>query len=286
MDYARPASVEEAVALLAGGGWRPLAGGTDVYPALGEAPLPALLDLTGIPALAGVRTEGDGIRIGALTTWSALVATPLPAAFDALKAAAREVGGVQVQNTGTVAGNICNASPAADGMPPLLALDAVVELTGPDGARRVPLGEFVVGPRQTLKRPEEIVTALFVPQPGAIARSAFLKLGARTHLVISIAMTAAVVTLDEAGRVARAALSVGACGPVARRLADAEAAVVGLAPGEATDAALAVADLPELSPIDDVRATAAYRQAAARRLLARTVRLAGGAGEDGQGAVA
>ncbi|MEO0959466.1 MAG: FAD binding domain-containing protein [Pseudomonadota bacterium] len=280
MNYARPASVEEAVALLSAGGWRPLAGGTDVYPALGEAAAPSLLDLTGIGALRGVRDEGAVLRIGALATWTEVIEAPLPPAFDALKAAAREVGGVQVQNAGTVAGNICNASPAADGMPPLLALDAVVEVAGGAGRRSVPLSAFVTGPRRTSLAPEEIVTALRVPKAHADARSAFLKLGARTHLVISIAMVAAVVRLDAAGRVAAAALALGACGPVARRLATVETALEGCLPGAETDAAIVAAPMPEISPIDDVRATAAYREAAAREIVARAVRQAASCGAE------
>lgn len=272
--------MEEAVALLSAGGWRPLAGGTDVYPALGETAVPPFLDLTGIGALRGVRDEGAVLRIGALATWTEVIEAPLPPAFDALKAAAREVGGVQVQNAGTVAGNICNASPAADGMPPLLALDAVVEVAGGAGRRSVPLSAFVTGPRQTCLAPGEIVTALRVPRPAAKARSAFLKLGARTHLVISIAMVAAVVRLDAAGRVAAAALALGACGPVARRLATVETALEGCLPGAETDAAIVAAPMPEISPIDDVRATAAYREAAAREIVARAVRQAASCGAE------
>ncbi|MEM8622521.1 MAG: FAD binding domain-containing protein, partial [Pseudomonadota bacterium] len=172
MQMLRPESVEEAVAALAQGGWRPLAGGTDVYPSLGQAPVPPLLDLTGIAAMRGISIGTDTIRIGALATWSDVVAAPLPPAFDALKTAAQQVGGVQVQNAGTVAGNICNASPAADGVPPLLALDASVELAGPAARRVLPPGAFITGVRQTALHADEIVTAILVPSPDPSARSA------------------------------------------------------------------------------------------------------------------
>ena len=123
--FLRPTSLREAVDALARPGIQILAGGTDFYPALGDRHLSApVLDITAVPELSGIREEPSQFRIAGGTTWSELVATPLPRCFDALKAAAREVGSIQIQNRGTVAGNLCNASPAADGVPPLLALDA------------------------------------------------------------------------------------------------------------------------------------------------------------------
>src|SRR5712671_6018930 len=138
-----------------------LSGGTDFYPALGDriAQEP-VMDISGLRELRGVSTEANYIRIGGLTTWSDIIRAPLPRCFDALKAAAREVGSVQIQNRGTVAGNLCNASPAADGVPPLLALDAEVELVSTSGMRRMPLGDFITGNRKTLRRPDEMLTAV------------------------------------------------------------------------------------------------------------------------------
>src|SRR4029077_16016992 len=105
-------------------------------------------DISALGELRGVSTEANYIRVGGLTTWSDIIRTPLPRCFDALKSAAREVGSVQIQNRGTVAGNLCNASPAADGVPPLLALDAEVELVSKVGVRRMPLADFIVGNRK------------------------------------------------------------------------------------------------------------------------------------------
>src|SRR5205814_5941824 len=127
-----------------------LAGGTDFYPALGERlPQGDVIDITALREIRGISVEPTYFRIGGLTTWTEIVRTPLPRCFDALKAAAREIGSVQIQNRGTVAGNLCNASPAADGVPPLLALDAEVELASAAGKRRLALAEFITGNRKT-----------------------------------------------------------------------------------------------------------------------------------------
>src|SRR4029079_5836969 len=131
-----------------------------------------------------------GWQIGALATWTDLVEAPLPPLFDGLKAAALAIGGLHIPARGTVVGNVCNASPAADGLPNLLALDAQVELTARGAARIVPIGEFVTGNRRTVRGPEELVPGRFVPAPlpRTHVRSTFEKLGSRAYLVISIAM--------------------------------------------------------------------------------------------------
>ena len=200
-EYLRPDGLSEALAALR----RPhtvLAGGTDFYPArVGRAIDEDVLDITAIAALRGISAGAEGWRLGATTTWSELLDAELPPLFDGLKQAAREVGGRQIQNAGTLAGNLCNASPAADGVPPLLALDAEVELAGPAGARRLPLAAFITGNRRTALAPGELMVAIHVRKPTHEARSAFLKLGARRYLVISIAMAAATLEID-GGRIA------------------------------------------------------------------------------------
>jgi CO/xanthine dehydrogenase FAD-binding subunit len=271
MSYLRPRTVEEAVEMLA----EPaciLAGGTDVFPALVDRPAPArIVDISRIEGLSSISLEPGLVRIGARTTWSALVRAPLPPAFAMLKQAAREVGSVQIQNAATIAGNLVNASPAADGVPPLLALDAAVEIAGPGGRRRLPLSAFVTGYRQTALAPGELVTAILVPRTIEDGRSAFLKLGARRYLVISIAMVAAVVRL-EAGRVAEARVAVGACSAVAQRLPGLEDALAGADLAAVPLSSLVTADhLDGLDPIDDVRATAAYRRDAALELVRRAL---------------
>src|SRR3954468_20235002 len=178
-NYLRPARLEEALQALARP-WTVLAGGTDFYPArVGRAIDENVLDITALDGLRGIACGPDGWRLGATTTWSELLETDLPALFDGLKHGARELGGRQIQNAGTLAGNLCNASPAADGVPPLLAIDAEVELAGPSGARRLPLASFITGNRRTALAPGELMVALHVRKPEHEARSAFLKLGAR-----------------------------------------------------------------------------------------------------------
>lgn len=272
MTYFQPRTLDEALGVLARGEGRILAGGTDVFPALGDGQLDRpVVDISGVAGLAGIISTPDHVRIGGRTRWSEIIRAALPPCFDALKAAAREVGSVQIQNAGTIAGNLCNASPAADGVPPLLALDAEVELASSVGVRRLPLGDFITGYRRTAARPDELVTAILVPRTIERGRSAFLKLGARKYLVISIAMVAAIVEADGEGRVVQARVAVGACSAVAQRLPALEAALVGR-PAHAGLGAMAEAGhLADLSPIDDVRATAEYRRHAALSLVRRAL---------------
>lgn len=271
-SYARPTELDEALAVLAAGRALVLAGGTDVYPARVGRPLDEnVLDITAIGSLGGIARRGDAVRIGALATWSDLVAADLPASFDGLKQAAREIGGRQIQNAGTIAGNLCNASPAADGVPCLMALDAAIVLRSRAGERRLALADFILGNRRTALRPDELLVAIDVPAPAPGAAGIFLKLGARKYLVISIAMVAAVVAPDGAGRVARASVCVGACSAVARRLPLLEAALAGRKLGAALGDAASPEHLAPLAPIDDVRGTADYRRDAALTLVRRAL---------------
>lgn len=268
-SYARPTRLNDALQSLARGNPTILAGGTDFYPArVGRPPAGDMLDISAIRELRGIREAGDHWRIGATTTWTDLIEARLPALFDGLKLAAREIGGVQIQNSGTLGGNICNASPAADGVPALLSLDAGVELASTRGVRTVAIGDFILGPRHTVRRPDELVVALRIPRPRHAARSGFLKLGARRYLVISISMVA-VVLEHEAGVVRRATVAVGACSAVARRMLELEFVLT----GQPLDASLAFCvrndHLARLGPIDDVRGSATYRMDATLTLLRR-----------------
>jgi CO/xanthine dehydrogenase FAD-binding subunit len=137
--YVRPATLEDALDRLRPD-LRVLAGGTDLMVGANEAAFTGdLLDISRLHELSGLRREGGEVSFGGAMTWSAIAHAKLPPAFDALKAAAREIGAIQVQNQGTLAGNLCNASPAADGVPPLLAVGAEVELVSRRGARRLSL---------------------------------------------------------------------------------------------------------------------------------------------------
>jgi CO/xanthine dehydrogenase FAD-binding subunit len=269
--YLRPKTLDEAVVQLAMPGTQILSGGTDFYPALGDRVVQApVMDISGLRELRGISREGNYVRIGGLTTWSDVIRTPLPRCFDALKAAAREVGSVQIQNRGTIAGNLCNASPAADGVPPLLALDAEVEMVSCAGSRRMPLAEFIVGNRKTQRRPDELLTAVWIPRTLEDAHSTFLKLGARRYLVISISMVAVVVLVDD-GRVTTARIAVGSCSAVARRLHGLEGDLIGAPVRGGLGGLVTSGHLAPLSPIDDVRATGDYRRDASLTLVRRAL---------------
>lgn len=270
--YVRPTAVSEAVAALATGDLTVLAGGTDFYPARVGKPLDDdVLDISAIEELRGISDVGAHWRIGATTTWTDLIEDELPPCFDGLKLAAREVGGMQVQNMGTVAGNICNASPAADGVPPLLTLDARLELSGPAGVTELPLTDFITGNRRTRRRPDQLVTAIIVPKPGAGARGHFLKLGSRRYLVISIVMVAGLIGLDADRRVTTARIAVGSCSEVACRLFDLEDSLFGQSVDIPVENLISATHFETLAPIDDCRGTADYRRDAALTLVRRLV---------------
>jgi CO/xanthine dehydrogenase FAD-binding subunit len=273
MVYYAPRHLEDAVDFLSNEPAIVLAGGTDVFPSLGERSLAGhVLDLSRLLELRAIDRADGMVRIGAAAPWSDIVATPLPAAFDALKCAARQIGGIQIQNAGTIGGNICNASPAADGVPPLLVLDARVELVSARGVRRVALSDFILGVRKTDRASDEIVSAIVIPEPPEDAKSAFLKLGSRSHLVISIVMVAAFLRRDSAGRIAEGRVAVGACAPTARRMRELERDLPGK---DATCVEVTAAHLGALAPIDDVRASAEYRMKSAATLCQRAIAEAG-----------
>lgn len=272
MRYAKPKSIDEALALLADGSWTLLAGGTDFYPTQGNRPVrDDVLDLNGLQQLRHISQTDSHFVFGARATWTDIIRAALPPAFDALKLAAREVGSIQIQNSGTMAGNLCNASPAADGVPPLLTLSAEVVLRSASGERVVGLSDFILGNRRTARAPGELLTAVRVPREAATGNSYFVKLGARRYLVISIAMAAARVVVDEAGKLSDVVLSVGACSAVATRLQALEERLRQAgAPGDVARLVEAH-DFAELTPIDDVRGSAEYRRQAAREIVLRAL---------------
>jgi CO/xanthine dehydrogenase FAD-binding subunit len=279
--YLRPRTLDEALALRAetasAAPLTILAGGTDVYPvrtqraAWFEAYSRDVLDLSLVPELGGITRDAGGIRLGAMATWSAIAEAELPAGLAMLKQASRQVGGVQIQNRGTVGGNLCNASPAADGVPPLLALDAEIELASQSGSRRLKLADFVLGNRKTALAPDEFLVAVHIPAQPEQARSTFLKLGARAYLVISIVSVAALIALDDQGRIDAARIALGACSAAPQRLQALERRLIGQPVSPALAAGIAATDLASLAPIDDVRASAAYRREAALVLVRRAL---------------
>ena len=274
MPYFRPKTLEDALAVLQDGA-RVAAGCTDLFPATQQQVLEfgamPVLDITAIGSLRGVEESADELRIGAATTWTDILNAKLPPAFDGLKLAAREVGSVQIQNTGTIGGNLCNASPAADGVPPLLTLDASVEVQSARGTRVLPLQNFIQGPRQIDLAADELATAILIPREAMDGRSVFLKLGARKHLVISIVMVA-VRKVTNAGKTDDIAIAIGSCSAVAQRLTAIEQAMIGPDDDALSTPQFEAAVQSAISPITDIRADADYRRSAAVTLTRRALK--------------
>jgi CO/xanthine dehydrogenase FAD-binding subunit len=270
--YQQPTSLAAALALRSEGAWSVLAGGTDFYPARLDRPVHEdVLDISRIDALRQIEEHTDHFRIGALVTWSQLVHARLPSYFEMLKLASLEVGGVQIQNRGTIVGNVCNASPAADGVPALLALNARVEVQSQSiPAAQFSLSEFIIGPRKTRLANDAMATALIIPKPFHAARSVFLKTGARKYLLISTAMVAAMVE-HEGDTIVHARVAVGACSPVAMRLPALEARLRTVPLDSQLATHVQASDVEALCPIDDVRADAAYRRDVALNLVRRAL---------------
>lgn len=263
LRYARPRTVAEATEMMSQQPWQIIAGATDVYPrTVGRELSDDALDLTGVAELRGI-DEVDGLwRIGALTTWTDVASASLPAQFTGLQQAALQIGGLQIQNRGTVGGNLCTASPAGDSIPMLLAMSASVELVSHSGTRLVPLDEFITGYRSTVLQSSELVASIQIPSRSG--PSNFQKLGSRSHLVISIAMVA---TQIEDGPAPTVRVAVGACSPVARRISGLE----GQLNSDCDPQIAAAYDYPELDPIDDVRGSASYRHDVVGPLVARSI---------------
>ncbi len=273
MGFFRPNTLSEATVWLAENRASVVAGCTDVFPATeGPSLRGSYLDVTAIEELRGIGQSAEHWRIGAAATWTDIVRADLPSAFDGLKSAARQVGSVQIQNAGTIAGNLVNASPAADGAPCLLTLDASVELASKAGIRTLPIGDFLLGPGETALEEDEIVSAVRVPKASGRGRSTFLKLGARKFLVISISMVAARI-VEDAGVITNAAIAVGACSAVASRLGAVEESLIGKSADD-DPAAYFDDDMVTryLSPIDDTRSDAGYRNVASVELVRRAIR--------------
>lgn len=264
-EYHAPGSWDDAVALLAryGPEARPLAGGTDLMIQLQRDQIAPrhVIGLAHIPGWNHLTANGD-LVLSAGTTYRQLENTPaLYGKHRALVDAARQIGGVQVRNVATVAGNFCNASPAADAVLPLLVLDATLTLVGPGGTRTVPAADFITGPHQTTLGPGELLREIHVPALPDQTATVFLKAGRRRAMEISVVAAAVRLTLSPGGdRCQTARIAVGAVAPVPLRVRAAETLLEGqqLTPeliGEAARHAVQAA-----APIDDVRASAEYRR--------------------------
>jgi carbon-monoxide dehydrogenase medium subunit len=277
-EYRHATSLIQATTLLAENpAAQALAGGTDLLVDLRERRrhAPMLVDVADLTELRGIAADDGATRIGGGVTVGELLASPLVASrLPALQAAARDFADFLTRNKATLGGNLANASPGADLVVPLLALDATVVLAGASGGRTVALDAFLLGPRRTTARPGELICRVVVPRHGG--RQAWYKLGLKRGGAIAVVSAATWIALDPAGRVADARIALGAVGPRPFRPREAEAHLVG-APldrdrvGRAADLAAAAA-----RPITDVRGGADYRTAMVRALVARCLDPAGG----------
>lgn len=277
LSYESPETLDTALDVLAGGGATILAGGTDlmVQAEAGRVSFEkTLLNIRRVKDLAGISEDDGEIRIGALTTIteileSALLAEKAPILVEA----ADKFASAQIRNAGTIGGNICNASPAGDTLPPLMALDAEVELAAkPNGSiatRRLPLADFVTGPGRTARAPGELLTAVIFPAPASETFMRFYKHGTRPALDISTISIALAGRRGPDGAIAEIRLVLGAVAATPIRARDAETALKGRPlTAEAIEAAAQAAEATA-TPIDDVRASAWYRTELVRNMTKR-----------------
>ena len=232
-----------------------------------------LIALGGIEGLSGIELRGDEIILGALTTHKAIEQSVVfQGPLVALAEAARVVGGHQIRNVATIGGNVANASPAADLLPPLLTLDASVRVTGSAGNRQVPLADFLRGPGAVDRAIDELLVSLAFARPPSGAATAFIKAGRRRAMEISIVCVAALLALDSHGRCGTVRIALGAVGPTAMRAAAAEQALLGCEPTEAALCEAGRIAAAGCAPIDDVRASADYRRMLVQALVPRALR--------------
>lgn len=270
-EMAVPRTLDDALALVRDepGVWRPFAGGTDLMVLLeaGRLEHRRFFSVRHLKELRGVGEVDGEVRVGALTTYTEVRRSELLGRlFPMLGQAARETGGIAIQNRGTVGGNIANASPAADTPPALLAYDARVELVSAGGTRRVPYAEFHTGYKQTVMRADELIAAVILPKPREGARHFYRKVGTRRAQAISKVCFAALAEVG-GGTLEEVRVALGSVAPVVLRCRRTE----GVLRGRRLEGDLMRAALEELgrevTPIDDVRSTARYRTRVAQNLL-------------------
>ena len=272
-DLIQPRTVDEALAALNDGA-QPLAGGTNLLVDLRarRTKPKRLVSLAGLDALRGISRADGRVVVGALTTVDDLLRDPVIAEeAPALVASARVFAGAMVRNMATLAGNLCFGSPAADLAPPLLALDAQVVLRGPQGERTLPLAEFGLAPRATARAADELLTHVHWPQRPPGSAHLFRKVGLRKGDAISV-VTVAVLLAAEGGKCNEVRIALGAVAPAVMRAPRAEAVLRGRTPGDESFAEVGRLAAEACNPIDDIRASAAYRRhvvAVATRRLAR-----------------
>lgn len=276
-EYIVPRSINELCQVLQTTGGKIVAGGTDMLPQMRSAKQhpTALIDISHIADLRYIRESDGEIAIGALTTWSDILESSLiQQTAPALVQAAALVGSPMTRNRGTLGGNLGNASPAADSLPPLLTLDAKVHLISQDGRRQIPLNDFLSGPGKTKIKADECIYQVSYKKISPPFGNTFLKLGPRQGMTISIASVAVLLALDATGKIALARIALGAVAPTAVRCPETEAFLLGKEPSRTLWQETAQLVIKEISPIDDVRGTREYRSHVAGILTRRALETA------------
>lgn len=276
--FVAPRTLSEALAALANGAV-PLAGGTDLVVGhrQGKRLLPdAIVSIERVTDLSGIQPSADGgVTIKALTTHEMVVAHELLRhRYAGLADASAIVGSVATRSTGTLGGNVMNASPAADTIAPLLCHDGVAVLASPTGTRHVPLSDLFVGPGRTNALPTELLVAIDLAPSGPRTGSAYVRLEYRRHMEIAIVGAAALVEFDEAGTIVHARIAMTALAPTVRRVEEAEATLVGTSGDRSAAQSAGDAVARHSAPITDVRGSADYRRAMAAVVTRRAVEAA------------
>ena len=279
MDYRSPVTVKEAVDLLAAhnGAAHVLAGGTDLLVKLraGFVAPEVVVDLKGIPQLRSIAADASGFLIGAATSCAEIGEhAVLAGAWPGLVEALQLIGSTQIQGRASLGGNLCNASPAADSVPALIAAGAVCEVAGPGGEREVPVEKIVTGPGKTSLARGELVLGFRLPKPRLRSGDAYLRLIPRTEMDIAVVGVGVALTLDEAGVCTHARVGLGAVAPTPLLVEGAAKALIGTRVDDAALATLAAATSAACKPIDDKRGTVAYRIKVAGVLARRAAQTA------------
>ena len=278
VQYSAPANLADAVALLAGGGSPAvLAGGTDLLVQLrgGRSVPSAFIDIKRIPELTAIRMAGDVVSIGAAVPAAQITEHPeLSAVFPGVVEALGLIGSTQIQGRATPGGNLCNASPAADSVPAMVASGAICRVAGPAGEQRIPVEQFVTGPGKTVLRAGEFLVCLELPRPAEGTADAYLRFIPRTEMDIAVAGAAVSLTLDAGGVCIAARVAIGAVAPTVLLVPDAAGALIGsrLEDHSLKEAAAAASAIAR--PIDDKRGTVAYRKEVVGVLTRRAAKIA------------
>ena len=278
MQYHAPTTLDDAVRRLAESpGSKVLAGGTDLLVRLNSEMIEpeGILDIKRIGSMREIAAEDGGWRIGAAVSGAEMGEhAGLRADWPGVVESVNLIGSTQIQGRATMAGNLCNASPAADSVPAMMAAGAVVRVAGPEGTRDVPVGEIPTAPGRTSLRPGELVASIFLPARPARSGDAYLRFIPRTEMDIAVVGCGVSLTLDEGGTCTAARIALGAVAPTVVLVPEAAEAILGTPLDDAALEALAAACSAAAKPIDDKRGTADYRIHVAGVLARRAARIA------------